>query len=95
MTNGLRIRFITLVGGLSLWLAAGCGSGAQPPDEEVVQAAALTRFLALRDTLALQHIVTCDSLQPAMIQRKVDSLVMDYFQRNDTISLDMGAYGDQ
>lgn len=51
------------------------------------------RFLEVRDTLALQYIAACDSLQPALVQRKVDSLVMDYFQRNDTLSLDMGAYG--
>lgn len=95
MSNRLNICTTTRLVALSLSLLVGCQRAPRAPqslDEPAIQSAVTARFLQVRDTLALQHLATCDSLEPLLIRQKVDSLVMDYFRRNDTISLDMEGY---
>lgn len=92
MSNRLNVCTTTRLVALSLFLLVGCQRAPQSLDEPAIQSAVTARFLEVRDTLALQHLATCDSLEPLLIRQKVDSLVMDYFRRNDTISLDMEGY---
>ncbi len=68
-----------------LCFSMNCGSSEAKLSDDAIERMAQKKFNELRDTLAKQATVECDSLFKKEVQANVDSLLFEYFKEKDKI----------
>lgn len=77
MRHNIKITFAAL---FLICFLANCGGNARQLSEEELETAATERFNSLKDTIRKQSVKDCDKNFDIYVNRKVDSIVIQYLK---------------